>query len=326
MDLSWYREFSRPEWVLVIVFGLFSLVFIAKNIFIAATLKVNTAAIVIKLLIRSLYLSLIILALMGPLFGEVQKEVKAVGRDIFICVDLSESMNANDISPSRLSRLKYALKTLSSSLKGDRIGLIIFSNEAFMQCPLTFDQGALQLFIETMNTDLLPSSGTDFGPPLDLAMKKLMNEDGGTPGKKLARLILLISDGEDFGEETEQAMEKVKENGIRLLTLGIGTQAGGKIPSSQGGYLNDDEGNVVISKLEDASLRKLADDTGGGYFEITDDKSELDALINSIKKFEGTVRESRTFDVSTNKYMYPLLLAMVLILFDLLIKIRIIRL
>ena len=326
MDLSWYRDFSEPEWTLVAAFGILYLIFVARNIYIAASLRVNTAAAIVKLLVRGAYLALIIIALLGPLFGEVQKEVKAVGRDIFICVDLSESMNANDVSPSRLSRLKFALKNLTASLKGDRIGLIIFSNEAFMQCPLTFDQGALHLFIETMNTDLLPSSGTDFGPPLELALEKLLKETQETPGKGLARLILLISDGEDFGKETDLALEKIKENNIRLLTLGIGTAEGGNIPSRQGGLVKDEDGNTVLTKLEDASLRKLADETGGNYFEITEEKSEIDALVNSVRKFEGTVRESRTFDVSTNKYMYPLLLALVLILFDLLIKIRVIRL
>lgn len=305
---------------------LFYIVFILRNVFISWRLGVNTSLILVKLVIRVLYTGLIIVALMGPLFGEVQKEMKAVGRDVMFCIDLSESMNANDIAPSRLARLKFSLKNIVNSLKGDRIGLIIFSSESFLQCPLTFDQGALQLFIETLNTDLLPMAGTDFGPPIEMAMEKLFKEEQeSNPDKNASKVIVLVSDGEDFGSNTEKAVKAVKEKGVKLLTVGIGTEEGGKIPT-RNGYKIDREGRVVVTKLESASLRSIAKETGGNYFEISESANDAQALVNTIQKYQGVVKGALKFDVSTNKYLLPLLLAFGLMAMDLLLKVKVIRL
>ena len=122
---------------------------------------------------RTIYFALFMIAVLGPSFGGSKKEVKSVGKDIMICVDFSKSMDAFDIQPSRLEKIKFEMKKVVEAFNSDRIGIIIFSSEAFMQCPLTYDQNALNLFIETMNSGLVPSSGTDFGPPLRMALKKL---------------------------------------------------------------------------------------------------------------------------------------------------------
>lgn len=323
--MNWFREFSTAEWVLVIGFLGLYLLFIGRNLVIANSIKVNTASVLIKLVVRSLMFACLLIALLGPLFGNAQREVKSIGRDVFICVDLSESMNAVDVAPSRLARLKVSLRQIISSLQGDRIGLIIFSSEAFMQCPLTFDQSALQLFIETLSTDLLPTSGTDFGPPLQLAVDKLFK--GEEPGSKKvsSKVVLLISDGEDFGTETDKTLEELKEKGVKLLTLGIGSEEGSKIPTTRG-YKTDREGNPVITKLERSSLVTLASTTGGTYFEINNTRNDAQALVNTIKRFDGVVKGSKVMDVRANKYLYPLVLALFLALVDLLIKIRVIHL
>ena len=142
-------------------------------------------------------------------------------------------MNAFDIQPTRLEKVKYELKKVVEAFNSDRIGLIIFSSEAFMQCPLTYDQSALNLFISTLNTGLVPNTGTDFGTPLNMALEKLSQKENPTNQQK-AEIILLISDGEDFGDETEAAAKKIVKSGTQLFALGVGTETGSKIRQTRG--------------------------------------------------------------------------------------------
>src|SRR5690606_27957335 len=146
----------------------------------------------IKLALRTLIFALLLVAILGPSFGGARKEVKAVGKDIVICFDLSKSMDAFDVQPTRLEKIKNEMKKVVSAFNSDRIGLVIFGSEAFMQCPLTYDQNALNLFIETLNTELVPVGGTDFGPPLKMALEKLTDEREQLTDPK-SKIIILIS-------------------------------------------------------------------------------------------------------------------------------------
>jgi len=260
---------------------------------------------------------------MAPSFGDIKKEIKAVGKDIFICVDLSNSMNANDVQPTRLDKLKSELKNIVSAFHSDRIGLIIFSTDAFMQCPLTYDQSALFLFIETLSTKLVPQGGTDFGPPLELALKRL-NDPSNNTGSQQAKFVILISDGEDFGDDTPDAVDKVKDSGVKLYTLGIGTKMGGRIPIGNG-YKTDEDGNVVITTLKSGDLIDIASATGGSYYEVSDGRNDVKKLIVDMAKIEGEVRETKNIDSSSNKYFYFLIAALCLIVFDGLITINVIK-
>jgi len=237
-----------------------------------------------------------------------------------IDVDLSESMNANDIQPSRIEKVKFELRKIIDEFSSDRIGLIIFSSEAFMQCPLTFDQEALNLFIETLNTSLVPNTGTDFGPALTMSLDKLGTDEESTVDPK-SKIILLISDGEDFGNETANVRSEVKDRGIKLFTLGVGTTRGSKIPTPQG-FKKDRAGKDVISKLGRQSLKELAARTGGKYFEISNHQNDVSRLINSINDVKGQLRDARTIDVSANKYVYFLSAAFVLMLLDSLLFVK----
>jgi Ca-activated chloride channel family protein len=257
---------------------------------------------------------------MGPSFGESTREVKAIGKDIFICVDLSESMNASDIQPTRLEKVKFELKNLVSAFNSDRIGLIIFSSEAFVQCPLTYDQNALNLFIETLNTNLVPKAGTDFGPPLEMALKKLQEEQANTLQQQ-SKVIVLISDGEDFGEHTENAVKDIRDSNIKLFTLGVGTTTGSRIQTNAG-FKTDRNGQEVITKLNDKGLKSLAIQTEGKYYEINESKNDVTRLINSINQIEGELRDARLMDVSANKYYYFLAAALLLMVFDLVTSVK----
>jgi Ca-activated chloride channel family protein len=261
--------------------------------------------------------------LLGPSFGQSQREVSSIGKDIYLLVDLSESMNATDIQPTRLEKVKFELKNIVDAFNSDRLGLIIFSSEAFVQSPLTYDQNALNLFIETLNTNLVPNSGTDFGPPLNMAYEKLMQEES-TITQPKSKIIIMISDGEDFGEETGEIAEKIEEAGIKLFTLGVGTETGSRIRTASG-FKKDRQGNEVITRLDDRQLKSLAVETDGKYFEINDRNNDVERLINTINQIEGELRDTRLMDVSANKYFYFLWLALFFMVFDFLFSIKTIR-
>ncbi len=318
--MIWFRDFSWVEAVAIILFAGFYALYLIKIIRISRRLSTPFYTVFIKLALRTTLFVLLIIALLGPSYGGSKKEIKSIGKDIMICVDLSKSMDAFDVPPTRLEKVKYEMKKIVEAFNSDRVGVIIFSSEAFMQCPLTYDQNALNLFIETMNTSLVPSSGTDFGPPLKMALKKI-DEQIGASAQQKSKVIILISDGEDFGEDTDEIAKEVEEKDIKLFTLGVGTEKGSQIQSGRG-YKTDQKGNTIVSKLNASSLKSLASKTDGQYFEINEGRNDVNRLISTIGKIEGQVRDARFVDVSANRYFYFLLAALIMLVLDILISIR----
>lgn len=318
--MSLFREFGWTEILLILVFLIGYGLYLWRIIKISRALHTPYKTVFIKLFIRSVFMALLIIALLGPTFGDSKREIKSVGKDIMICVDLSKSMDAFDVQPSRLEKVKFEMKKIADAFNSDRLGIIIFSSEAFMQCPLTYDQNAINLFIETMNTSLVPSSGTDFAPPLRMALSKLEDNEGPSTQQK-SKVIVLISDGEDFGEETNEIAKEVEDKGYKLFTLGVGTEKGSQITAGRG-YKTDKQGNTVISKLNTSSLKALASKTDGEYFEINESRNDVNKLINTISKIEGQMRDARVIDASANRYYYFLLAALILLALDILISIK----
>lgn len=321
--MNWLYMLSGLELTFLILFVVFYLLYISRVVSTAKKLNTPFGSVFVKLGVRSLYFALFIMALLGPSFGASKREVKSVGKDIFILVDLSQSMNANDVQPTRLAKVKFELKNIAEEFNSDRIGIIIFSSEAFMQAPLTYDQNALNLFIETLNSSLVPNTGTDFAPPLRMALEKLNSEDSPITQQK-SKIIILISDGEDFGEDTKNVAQKIEDEGIKVFTLGVGTERGSKILVN-GTYKKDNEGNDVVTKLDSKALREIAVETGGKYFEINETSNDVSRLINTINNIEGELRDSRQVDVSANRYYYFLALALLLLIVDLLTSVKTIR-
>ncbi|NJN26364.1 MAG: VWA domain-containing protein [Cyclobacteriaceae bacterium] len=322
--MTWYKSFSGFEFLVLSIFIIFYIAYLFRMYRIGRVLKISVRALTLKAILRTAYFLLFIVALLGPSFGETSKEVKAIGKDIMICIDLSESMNADDIQPTRLTKVKFELKNLIEAFNSDRIGLIIFSSESFMQCPLTYDQGALNLFIETLSTNLVPNAGTDFGPPIRMALDKLSGEESSSTNQK-SKVIILISDGEDFGEQTTDNVSLLEENGIKLFTLGVGTDRGSRIKTNYG-YKTDKNGKEVYTKLNARDLKALAIKTGGKYFEINDENNDIERLINAINSIEGELKDARRIDVSANKYFYFVALALILVFIDLLTGLKTIQL
>ena len=323
--MNFQEDIGIFELSLVSLFFMFYFLYLVRIYKINQQIKVNLKAVFMKFILRVTFFTLLIISLLGPNFGIKEEKVEVVGKDIMIAVDLSESMNANDIQPSRIEKVKFEIKKIVDEFSGDRIGIIMFSGEAFVQCPLTYDKNALNLFVETLNTGLVPNSGTDFGPPLELGLSKLQDENSGDNDFK-SKIIILFSDGEDFGEDTDQSIEKIKENSLKLYSVGIGTDEGSKILDDFGNFKKDNKGNDVITKLNSSSLRETADKTGGNYYEISKNKNEINQMITEIKNIKGDIIDQQTSNISENKYFYFLLIALVLVAIDFIFVSKIISL
>ena len=203
--------------------------------------------------------------------------MKREGIDIFLCVDISNSMHAEDIAPNRLERSKQAINKLISKLGGDRIGVIVFAGNAYVQLPITTDYSAAKMFLSTVDTDLIPAQGTEIGRAIDLAIKSFGENEHN-------KAIIIISDGEDHenGDAVKAAQDAAKY-GIKIYTIGMGLDEGAPIPlynqyGKRTGYKKDKEGNVVITKLDDHILRQLAEIGDGIYVRASNSNVGLDKL------------------------------------------------
>lgn len=321
--MIWAYPDIRLTLLLSGVFVLLYILYLTRFWSINRRLKVEKQRLFTKCFIRTAYFGLFLIAFAGPSIGNSFKEVKEEGKDIFIAVDLSQSMNATDIGPSRLQRIKFELKNLIKSFPSDRIGLIIFSSEAFMQCPLTFDQAVIQLYIDGLNTGLVPNAGTDLTAPLRMALDRFLKDES---QEVKAKSVILISDGENFGDDLEGIVSELADNNIKVFSLGIGTQQGSQIPRGNGVVIDPATGTPAISKLESNSLRLASSETSGDYFEISEESQQIGDLIATIDRLEGGVANTRMVEASSNKYFYFLLAALGLALLDMILPIKTIKL
>ena len=326
-EVNFIKNIGLLELSFISAFFILYLGYLIRIYFISKKIKTNFISTAIKGFLRLFYCALLVIAVLGPHTknSNSKQDVKSVSKDIFIALDLSLSMNATDIPPSRLERVKFELTKVINNFSSDKIGLIIFSSNAYMQCPLTFDKKSLSLFLDVSSTGLISNNGTDFYHPLNMALTKhLSNEES----KESAKIILLISDGEDFSDKTEEIAEEIKDKKIKLFTLGVGTKRGSTIPNPSGkGVKKDNDGKDVLSTLNNTSLKKLAKLTGGQYFEISDTRNDTQKLINSINKIKGEVKDiHKTTDAKALRYQYFLLPALLLMLLDFIFVIRVIKL
>lgn len=323
MEFSY--SLSSTEYLFIGLFFLFYVLFTLRTWSAAKRLKTSCYKILYKFILRTCYFSLLIFVLLEPFIPNQKgkQEIKAVSKDIFIALDLSLSMNAEDIAPNRLKRVQFELKKITKELQGNRIGLIIFSSNAYLQCPLTYDLKAYHLFLDACSPKLLSQSGTDIAEPLKMALMKLEKEEN---TDNHAKAIVLISDGEDFGDEMFDIAENIKDADINVFALGIGTTTGGQIPV-RGGVKKDRSGQKVITTLNKKSLQELTKITNGRYFEISDKQNDSQRLTNAIGQLKGTSRDN--IEISTPKnliYHYFLYIALGLILIDLFFSFKILKL
>lgn len=305
------------------IFILLYLLYLSRFWSINRKLKVEKQRLFTKLFIRSVYFILFLIAFAGPSIGDSLKEVKEEGKDIFLAVDLSQSMVATDIAPNRLRRIQFELKELLKAFPSDRVGLIIFSAESFLQLPLTYDQAVANLYIDGLSIGLVPSLGTDLITPLRMALERFK---GDKSQEQKSRSVVLISDGEHFGDDLDGIAEELVDEGIKVFTIGIGTDAGGEMPRGDGLVLDPETGKVALTKLNREPLQYIAAETGGQYFEISDQSQEMGGLISAIENLEGGIANTRVVETSSNKYFYFLLAALALALLDMILPIKTIKL
>lgn len=229
------------------------------------------------------------LALAQPQCGERAEVAKRRGIDVVVALDASKSMYARDVTPSRLDRAKLELSTLLDSLKGDRVGLVIFAGDAFVQCPLTSDYAAAKLFLRAVDPESMPQGGTNIGAALLLSRQVLDNADRGAKD----RVVVLLSDGEDLTGEIGEGIDALKEIGAKVLAIGIGSDSGEPIPilnknGDVAGYRKDENGVTVLSRLDRAGLSHIASSTGGELFVQARGVAMADVVkvIDSLQKSE----------------------------------------
>lgn len=237
-------------------------------------------------------LALMLLALAGPRWGSHFEEVSQKGVDILLVVDTSTSMLVEDVNPNRLERAKREIRDFLRVVQGDRVGLVAFSGTAFLQCPLTLDYAALEMFLSALTPELIPVPGTDLGAALDTALAAF---DDRSPADKV---ILLITDGEDHEGKGKQAARAALQKGVKIYIFGLGDANGGPIPGPEGkgGFRKDQEGNLVLSRLNEEGLRAIASLTGGRYARSVAGDLDLDTLY-----FEGIKTETEAAVLKSGK-------------------------
>jgi Ca-activated chloride channel family protein len=204
-------------------------------------------------------LVLAIIALARPQWGRIEEPIFGQSREILLALDLSRSMNSPDVPPSRLERAKLLIQSLLDHLQGERVGLVVFSGTGFLQCPLSADDEVLRQFLPSLDTNFLPEGGTNYRDLLQTAIDSF-STDGSAD-----RYLIILSDGEATDDDWRPLIDGLKKKDIRVIGLGVGTAAGSMIPDGAGGFVKDERGAVVMSKLENSTLRELADKTGGAY-------------------------------------------------------------
>lgn len=264
-----------------------------------------------KAVLLVLAVAALVTALGRPQFGTRVETVRREGQDIIVALDLSTSMLAEDIAPNRLQKAKLTVAQLIDRLEGDRIGLVAFAGEAFVQSPLTSDYGAARLFLNAMDPDIVPVQGTNLGAALDVALDAFDAED------QQHRILIVITDGEDHEGEIDAAVERAVELGIKIYTVGMGSLEGVPIPEfdEQGrrsGFKRDADGNVVTTRLDETTLERLAQRTGGEHFRATGRGTELNALTDEIAAMEG--REFEAQQVTQFEEQYQIFLGLALML------------
>jgi len=284
-----------------------------------------------KAAVRGLAGAGLLLAALGPSRGVSRRPVRTAGKDVWLLVDVSRSMDGADVAPTRLLRAQAELRELVARFPADRLGLIVFGAEAVVQCPLTYDQEAVQVFLGTLRTGLLAPGPTALRAPLELVLRRMVpaapaNAARPAPALPRTTAVVLVSDGEDFGENLEPVLRELSRAGARVYAVGVGTAAGAPLPTAGGGVLRDGRGQPVRTRLREAPLLQLAAQTGGQYAELNNERSGLPALLASLRALQGTAEQVRTVAVADNRYRYPLAAALLLLLLDVLLTVPILRL
>jgi Ca-activated chloride channel family protein len=267
-----------------------------------------------KFILMIIALALIVFAAARPQFGSKLREVKAEGVEIIIALDVSNSMLAEDIRPSRLKKAKRAIARLLDNLKNDKIGLIVFAGDAYTQVPITTDYTATKMFLSSINTDFVPKQGTAISEAIRLAMKSY------SPDNEQKKVLIILTDGENHEDDPINAAKEAKEKGILVNTIGMGLNKGVPIPvKGSTDYRKDANGNVIITKLDEATLVKVAQAGGGIYTRSNNAKVGLSNLYKEIEKLDKSELETVVYSEYEDNFQYFIGFALLLLLIEFII-------
>ena len=253
----------------------------------------------------------LVVALAGPRFGRTLRETTQESLDLMVALDVSQSMEAQDVAPSRLQRAKLEIQRIVQDRPGARVGLVVFAGEAFLQCPLTSDRSAFRLFLDAAEPSLVPLQGTDLGAALDVT--RMAFEEAAEAERP--RAVLVVSDGEEQEGSAATAAEALRESGATVLALGVGTEEGGPIPLRRRGalvgYKTDREGNEVTTRYDDAPLRAIAG--RGGVYRLGRRGSVASEVDRRLDALDRAVAGGERYETYAERYQWPLALALLLL-------------
>lgn len=270
--------------------------------------EVSNGRVVLKFILFCGAVALVVLAAARPQFGSKLREEKARGVEMMLVVDVSNSMLAEDFEPNRLERTKYAINRLFDGLKQDRVGLIVFAGEPRVQLPITSDYRMAKAFARRIDPSQVSVQGTAIGKALEQALLAFSGETD----EKRSRAIILITDGENHDDDAVAVAKRAAEQGIRIYTIGIGTPEGAPI-EIDGEFIRDEQGEMVVSKLNEEMLAQIADLTGGAYVRATKQDIGLDEIVRSINEMEQSELSTVRFEEFNEQYQYLLIAALVLL-------------
>ncbi len=256
---------------------------------------------VFKFILLMFALAFFIIGAARPQFGSKLKKVQREGVEIIIALDVSNSMLAQDIQPNRLDRAKRAISRLIDRLNDDKIGLIVFAGEAYIQLPVTTDYNSAKLFLEAINTEIVPRQGTAIGAAINLAVRSF------SPGELANKAIIIITDGENHEDDPISAAKEASEIGIVVHTVGMGLPQGSPIPvqrSGQAEYMRDKEGNVIITRLDEPTLEQISAAGNGIYVRANNAQVGLNVLFDEINKLEKEEMDTLVYSEYDDQFQY----------------------
>ncbi len=282
----------------------------------------STFRYLLKFLLVAGALALFIFSLAGPRVGSKLREVEKTGRELIFALDVSNSMLAEDLKPNRLEVAKMALNNLLGKLENDKVGLIVFAGDAYVQIPITTDYAAARLFLNSVTTDMVSKQGTAIGSAINLAVKSFTpdvnSENPGEGESAGSKAIIIITDGEDHEKGVFESAEKAAEKGIVIHTIGLGDPKGVPIPLNQGSnnFLRDKDGNVVVSKLDETTLKRIAATAEGYYINAGSHGGGVSQLTNKLDEMRSEKYKTKIFAEYAERYQYFLALGLLLLLIE----------
>ena len=268
----------------------------------------------LKLGVILLALTCLIIGLVNPKIGTKLETVKREGIDVIFAIDVSKSMLAEDVAPSRLEKSKQIVSQIINQLVGDRIGIVAYAGSAFPVLPITTDYGVAKMFLQSMNPSMVSSQGTSLDEAIKLS-STYFDDD-----KKTSKLLILISDGEDHSEGASDAAEEANKLGLKIITIGLGTPKGGPIPLKENGrvvsFKRDQNNEVVVTKLNEESLKVIAKNTKGGYINGNNTKEVLEYIKKALDNIEKTEFEAQEFTDYNSQFQWFLGMAFFLLFLD----------